>query len=135
MNSQSELKLMLVDQSAERRAILEKILRDNGFMNVFSSNGLSSVFELVASIKPDVVLIELESPSRDTLEQVRAIRQRQPTPVVMFAQDQDAQTVHSAVESGVWCVFGRHGRPRIGSTRDRVSNGYVQCLPKIAGQD
>ena len=110
---------MLVDQSAGRRAILEKILRDNGFMNVFSTNGLSSVFELVTSIKPDVVLIELESPNRDTLEQVRAIRQRQPTPVIMFAQDQDAQTVHSAVESGV-CAY----------LVDSVDRGSVQ--PAIA---
>jgi len=46
----------------------------------------------------------LDSPSRDTLEQLRAIRWRQPTPVVMFAQDQDAQTVHAAVDSGV-CAY------------------------------
>ena len=110
---------MLVDQSTERRAILEKILRDNGFVNVFATNGLCNVFELVSTVKPDIVLIELESPSRDTLEQVRAIRQRQPTPVIMFAQDQDAQTVHSAVESGV-CAY----------LVDSVDRGTVQ--PAIA---
>lgn len=59
---------------------------------------------MVTSLRPDVVLIELESPSRDTLEQLQAIRKRHPTPVVMFAQDQDVQTVHAAVESGV-CAY------------------------------
>ncbi|QDV44913.1 putative transcriptional regulatory protein pdtaR [Stieleria neptunia] len=98
------LKLMLVDQSSQRRAILEKILRDNGYTNVFSTSGLDDLFALVATVKPDVVLIELDSPKRDTLEQLREIRQRQPTPVVMFAQDQDAQTVHAAVDSGV-CAY------------------------------
>ena len=95
---------MLVDQSAHRREILEKILRDNGYRNVFSTCGLEDLFSLVDSIQPDVVLIELESPNRDTLEQVRAIRNRRPTPVVMFAQDQSAQTVHAAVDSGV-CAY------------------------------
>lgn len=100
----STLKLMLVDQSAPRRAILEKILRDSGYVNVFATSGLSDVFALVDSVAPDVVLIELDSPNRDTLEQLHAIRERRPTPVVMFAQDQDAQTVHAAVESGV-CAY------------------------------
>lgn len=95
---------MLVDQSTQRREILEKILRDYGYGNVFSTCGLDDLFSLVSRVKPDVVLIELESPRRDTLEQIREIRKRQPTPVVMFAQDQDVQTVHSAVESGV-CAY------------------------------
>jgi len=101
---QSVPKLMLVDQSSQRREILEKILRDNGYVNVFSTCGLDDLYTLVTTVCPDVVLIELDSPSRDTLEQLRAIRDRQPTPVVMFAQDQDAQTVHAAVDSGV-CAY------------------------------
>ena len=100
----SPLKMMLVDQSASRRDILEKILRDNGYVNVFVTSGLGDIFELVESMQPDVVLIELDSPRRDTLEQLRAIREQRPTPVVMFAQDQDVQTVHAAVESGV-CAY------------------------------
>ena len=98
------MKLMLVDQSATRRAILEKILRDHGYVNVFSTCGLDDLFSLVETVKPDAVLIELDSPRRDTLEQLREIRQHRPTPVVMFAQDQDAQTVHAAVDSGV-CAY------------------------------
>lgn len=100
----STLKLMLVDQSEPRRAILEKILRESGYVNVFATSGLNDVFSLVDRVVPDVVLIELDSPNRDTLEQIRAIREQRPTPVVMFAQDQDAQTVHSAVDSGV-CAY------------------------------
>ncbi|TWU60636.1 putative transcriptional regulatory protein pdtaR [Rubripirellula tenax] len=104
MKSTSSLKLMLVDQSTPRRDILEKILRDSGYVNVFATSGLSDVFSLVDRIAPDVVLIELDSPNRDTLEQLRAIREQRPTPVLMFAHDQDAQTVHAAVDSGV-CAY------------------------------
>lgn len=119
MESPATLKLMLVDQSTRRREILEKILRDNGYLNVFSTSGLHDVFELVTRIQPDVVLIELDSPNRDTLEQVRRIRDRQPTPVLMFAQDQDAQTVHAAVQSGV-CAYMVDGVDR-GSIRPAIS--------------
>lgn len=112
---------MLVDQSVQRRAILEKILRDNGYLNVFSTSGLNDVFDLVTRIQPDVVLIELDSPNRDTLEQVREIRDRQPTPVVMFAQDQDAQTVHAAVQSGV-CAY----------MVDRVDRGTIRPAISLA---
>lgn len=95
---------MLVDQSAERRVILEKILRDNGYANIFSTCGLDDLHDMVTQVRPDVVLIELDSPSRDTLEQLRAIRRSQPTPVVMFAQDPGVQAIHSAVDSGV-CAY------------------------------
>lgn len=95
---------MLVDQSAERRKILEKILRDYGYKNLFATCGLEDLYSLVASIQPDVVLIELESPSRDTLEQLHAIQRNQPTPVVMFAHDPNTQTLNAAVDSGV-CAY------------------------------
>lgn len=110
---------MLVDQSTHRREILEKILQDHGYANIFVTCGLDDLYSLVTMVSPDVVLIELESPSRDTLEQLRAIRKAQPTPVVMFAQDQDVQTVHAAVDSGV-CAY----------MCDRVDRGSVQ--PAIA---
>jgi response regulator NasT len=104
LSSNESLKLLLVDQSATRRAILEKLLRDSGYVHVFATSGLNDIFELVEHVQPDVVLIELDSPNRDTLEQLRAIRDRRPTPVLMFAQDQNAQTVHAAVDSGV-CAY------------------------------
>ena len=100
----ASLKLLLVDQSEQRRRILERILRDHGYDQLFVTCGLEDLFSLVTSVRPDVVLIELESPSRDTLEQLHAIQLNQPTPVVMFSQDPDAQTVQSAVDSGV-CAY------------------------------
>jgi response regulator NasT len=55
----------------------------------------------VTSFKPDIIFIEVDSPTRDTLEQLTTVRERMPRPVVMFCQDQSYQTIESAIQSGV----------------------------------
>ncbi len=65
---------------------------------------LPSAFELserIQEIKPDIILIETESPSRDTLEHIGVMNQTMPRPVVMFSNDGDSETIRSAVKAGV----------------------------------
>lgn len=65
---------------------------------------LPSALELVArieEIKPDIILIETESPSRDTLEHLGVMNRDMPRPVIMFSQDDDQDTIRSAIRSGV----------------------------------
>ncbi|WP_153109108.1 ANTAR domain-containing response regulator [Propionivibrio limicola] len=65
---------------------------------------LPSSLELVSrieEIKPDIILIETESPSRDTLEHLAVMNRDMPRPVVMFSHDSDQATIRSAIRSGV----------------------------------
>ncbi len=65
---------------------------------------LPSALELIArieEIKPDIILIETESPSRDTLEHLGVMNREMPRPVVMFSQDGDNETIRSAIQAGV----------------------------------
>lgn len=65
---------------------------------------LPSALELIArieEIKPDIILIETESPSRDTLEHLGTMNRDMPRPVVMFSQDRDNDTIRSAIHAGV----------------------------------
>ena len=65
---------------------------------------LPSDYELIASIeeiKPDIILIETEAPSRDTLEHLGVMNREMPRPVVMFSQDGDSDTIRAAVRAGV----------------------------------
>ncbi len=65
---------------------------------------LPSAFELIErieEIKPDIILIETESPSRDTLEHLAVMSREMPRPVVMFSQDGDSNTIRSAIKAGV----------------------------------
>lgn len=65
---------------------------------------LPSALELITrieEIKPDIILIETESPSRDTLEHLGVMNRDMPRPVIMFSQDDDQDTIRSAIRSGV----------------------------------
>jgi response regulator NasT len=55
----------------------------------------------VARYAPDVVLIDIDSPSRDTLENLRSVQARQPRPMVMFTQDDAGESIRHAIEAGV----------------------------------
>ena len=65
---------------------------------------LPSALELIArieKIKPDIILIETESPSRVTLEHLGVMNRDMPRPVIMFSQDDDQDTIRQAIRSGV----------------------------------
>jgi len=65
---------------------------------------LPSALELISrieEIKPDIILIETESPSRDTLEHLAVMNREMPRPVVMFSQDGERGTIRSAIQAGV----------------------------------
>ncbi|SMG00825.1 ANTAR domain-containing response regulator [Burkholderia singularis] len=51
--------------------------------------------------RPDVVIIDTESPSRDTLEQLAVMHATAPRPVLMFSHDADQQLIRAAVGAGV----------------------------------
>jgi len=55
----------------------------------------------VESDRPDVVIIDTESPSRDTLEQLAVMNETAPRPVLMFSADPNQQLIRAAVDAGV----------------------------------
>lgn len=52
-------------------------------------------------MRPDVILIDTEAPSRDTLEHLAAMERDMPRPVLIFAQESDDATIRSALRAGV----------------------------------
>ena len=100
MKTQS-LRILLFDESPLRAAVLAEALADCGYRSVHWQEHVESVFDSVRTFDPDVILIDVESPRRDTLEQLTLIREQHPRPVVMFAQDQNVQSIQSAIDSGV----------------------------------
>lgn len=65
---------------------------------------MSSGDDVLARVKttnPDVVIIDLEAPSRDTLDSLHAVQSTAPRPIVMFTQDDDGATISRATRAGV----------------------------------
>lgn len=57
----------------------------------------------VEELEPDAIIMDTESPSRDTLEQVVIMSERTPRPIVMFSQDESQDSMRRAVSAGVAC--------------------------------
>jgi len=57
----------------------------------------------VAELEPDAIIMDTESPSRDTLEQIVLMSGATPRPIVMFSQDESAEAMRGAVSAGVAC--------------------------------
>ena len=99
-----ELSILVVEESPERAKLLQNALSMAAYRRVTLLTNAHELVQSVANDKPDVVLIDVESPSRDTLEQLSLLRDRHPTPVLMIAQDPKAQSIQAAVKSGV-CAY------------------------------
>lgn len=95
------IRILLFDESPPRAAALVRALGDCGYQDVHWRDEVGSVFEAVKAVDPDVILIDVESPRRDTLEQLTLVREQHPRPVVMFTQDHQVQTIQAAIDSGV----------------------------------
>src|SRR4051794_21204849 len=98
---QSSLKIVIVDENPIRAAILEDGLREAGHVHVVRVDEMSHLLARIYAIDPDVILIDLENPSRDILEQMFQVSRAVKRPVAMFVDQSDAEQIRSAVDAGV----------------------------------
>lgn len=92
---------MVADDHEQRGQLLVSLLTELGYKVVGLAGPGSYLPTLVADANPDVILVDTDSPSRDTLEQLSIIHRDLPSPVVMFANDEDRNTIESAIRVGV----------------------------------
>ena len=95
------LKIVIVDESSIRAAILEEGLREAGFMAVERLSDMNNLLMRIHAIDPDVILIDLENPSRDTLEQMFQVSRIVRRPVAMFVDQSDTASIQASVDAGV----------------------------------
>jgi response regulator NasT len=99
--SDSNLKIVIVDDSPVRAAILEEGLREAGHRHVIRVEGTENLLERIYAVDPDVVLIDLENPSRDMLEQMFRVSRAVKRPIAMFVDQSDSASIAAAVDAGV----------------------------------
>lgn len=92
---------MLVDDSRKELGPLRETLLDSGYDVVEVSTSAVALLERVAASQPDVIIISSESPTRDTLEQLSFVSERQPRPIVLFTDDGEHATIQAALKAGV----------------------------------
>jgi response regulator NasT len=96
----ASLKIAIVDESPIRAAILEGGLHEAGYVNVVRIERMNMLARVYA-IDPDVILIDLENPSRDVLEQMFQVSRAVKRPIAMFVDQSDAASIQASVDAGV----------------------------------
>lgn len=95
------LRILLVDEDSERAVILAEALAEQGYELVALLSPRDLSVARVQEIAPDVVIVDMGSPSRDTIDSMRQINADQPRPIVMFVDQSDEDTIRQAVQAGV----------------------------------
>jgi response regulator NasT len=95
------VRIVIVDASAVRAAILEEGLRDAGYTQVVRIAEMQNLLARIYAIDPDVIVIDVENPSRDVLEQMFQVSRIVKRPVAMFVDQSDADQIRAAVDAGV----------------------------------
>ena len=93
--------IVIVDESPIRAAILEEGLRDAGYCSVVRISEMHSLLARIYSLDPDIILIDLENPSRDILEQMFQVSRAVRRPIAMFVDQSDAASIQASVDAGV----------------------------------
>ncbi|MFD2184572.1 ANTAR domain-containing response regulator [Rhodoplanes azumiensis] len=93
--------IAVVDADRARAAIVEEGLRAAGIPRVAIVPDSPDLLDRLVALAPDVVVIALDSPNRDVLEQMFKVSRVVERPVAMFVDRSDAATMQAAIDAGV----------------------------------
>ncbi len=101
MGAETSPKIVIVDESPIRAAILQEGLREAGFTEVVHISEMQSLLARIYALDPDIIVIDLENPSRDSLEQMFQVSRAVRRPIAMFVDQSDAASIQASVDAGV----------------------------------
>ena len=95
------LTVLVIDESRSRAGEICAGLALAGYQVAAILAGSENLTAEVERLQPDVILIDTNSPSRDTLEHLAAMNKDMPRPVVIFTQEDGKTAIRDAVKAGV----------------------------------
>ena len=95
------LSVLLIDDNPARAEIVEAGLAAAGYRLLARLGGTQDLTARVRELDPDVVVVSIDSPSRDAIEDMRRSTEQQPRPIALFADQSDPATIAAAMEAGV----------------------------------
>ena len=115
----ASLKIVIVDENPIRAAILADGLREAGHTNVTHITERTGLLARIYALDPDVILIDLENPSRDELEQMFQVSRAVKRPIAMFVDQSDTASIQASVDAGVSAyIVGNLQKERIKTILD-----------------
>jgi response regulator NasT len=94
------LNVLVVDEF-DSEPLLETSLRQHGCEVVTLKLKELDMMQIVQTLNPDVVVLNLYAPNEAVLRTIVAINQNCSLPVVIFAEDQQTETINKVIKAGV----------------------------------
>ncbi|WP_127903519.1 ANTAR domain-containing response regulator [Solirhodobacter olei] len=95
------LSIVVVEKDRERAMLIVDSLREAGGHDIYVISEESRLARRISERRPDLVLIDLTSPSRDVLEELTLASGPMDRPVAMFVDRSDEGLAQAAIEAGV----------------------------------
>ncbi|WNO55199.1 ANTAR domain-containing response regulator [Stakelama saccharophila] len=95
------MRIVIVDDSGLRASVLEEGLREAGYDDIHLVPPRGAFVAQIERMAPDVVLMDLGSPSRDMLEEMLLVSRALAKPIAMFVDRSDEAMIGAAIDAGV----------------------------------
>jgi two-component system, response regulator / RNA-binding antiterminator len=92
---------MLADSDPDRTTALKQRLREISDAEILSAPAGSSLIDAVATLAPDVIIVDMARTDRDALDDLRRVSADNPRPIVMFVDRDDRAFMEAAIAAGV----------------------------------
>ncbi len=99
--STQSLKVLLADDNQERADAVARRLSEAGIDEIVRLASGQRLIDVVQATKPDVVIVDMSRPDRDSLESIREVTAKDPLPIVMFVDRDDPAFMEDAIDAGV----------------------------------
>ena len=93
--------VLIIDENTTRASIIEAGLSAAGHSQVIVINEMHGIAAKIALHEPDVIVIDLENPNRDMLENMFQLSRAVKRPIAMFVDRSDKEAMQAAIEAGV----------------------------------
>ena len=92
-------KILIVDDEPAIRRFLKASLETEGFQTVAAGNA-GEALSAVAQAKPDLVILDLGLPDLDGMDVIRAVRAKNPVPIIVLSVRSDESGKVAALDAG-----------------------------------
>ena len=93
--------ILVIDENKLRASVIEAGLREAGHESVTVIHDVTGIAARIAEVQPDVIVIDLENPNRDMLENMFQLSRAVKRPIAMFVDRSDTASIEAAVDAGV----------------------------------
>lgn len=128
-------RVVLVDPDAGRSSLLRRALEVNGYELVGRLNEVGQMLAMVLSAQPDFVVLGIDSPDQPSIQQLVALKEQAPLPIIIFSEQGSPQIIQKIVQAGVSAFIVDDIQPRrlpsiiaIAVARFQAQQGLIQEL-------